>query len=108
MKTLSEWVTQAVLEIVRRGRYLPQKRLEERELSKEWQRLRTKACPLCHKLRVLVHDHCHQCGRQRGLICGACNGNLGRAERGKRQPSSDELQYLLCKCSCFQQLLRGP
>jgi hypothetical protein len=38
------------------------------------------ACPICGKVAALVKDHCHDCGRDRGLICNNCNCLLGQAK----------------------------
>lgn len=46
-------------------------------------------CAICRKpennKRRLAVDHCHQSGKVRALLCGACNNNLGVFELNKHK-----------------------
>tara|TARA_Y100000034_G_C6804307_1_gene361001 strand:- start:335 stop:664 length:330 start_codon:yes stop_codon:yes gene_type:complete len=37
-------------------------------------------CKLCGEKRELFHDHCHETGDIRGLICSRCNTAMGGYE----------------------------
>lgn len=37
----------------------------------------TAKCPICHRVKALVKDHCHETGEQREPICATCNAGLG-------------------------------
>ena len=55
---------------------IAEKRRSRIELARE---KRTKACPVCSQVAVLVYDHCHTTDAFRNYICSGCNLALGHA-----------------------------
>lgn len=63
-----------VLEANRKFRKRKKEAVIERSLREQ-----NGSCAICKKpfLRTPHQDHCHKTGRQRGLLCGACNMGIG-------------------------------
>lgn len=60
---------------------------EDRERARRWRAAHHRAavvgpCEICHRHRKLGHDHNHETGKQRGLLCAGCNMKLGWLEEG--------------------------
>lgn len=52
-----------------------------RKFTKTWREpLEHGPCALCGKDAVLVQDHCHETGLNRGRVCIRCNAALGQFE----------------------------
>lgn len=52
------------------------RRLEKGRINRLWGK-----CELCGAEGALYRDHCHETGRQRGLICLGCNLDLGGVDK---------------------------
>jgi hypothetical protein len=58
-------------------------------------------CAICKKKsdRTLGVDHCHKCGKIRGLLCFNCNSGLGCFyDSGSLMSAADA--YVMSACSC--------